>query len=66
MFSFLLLCRLVSDVSLLMYECSYPIGVDPSTCSLSHIRPIIRIEAGQALWVAYRIYRALTAQPAVN
>jgi hypothetical protein len=36
----------------------YPIDVDPRTCSLSHIRPMVRIEAGQALWVAYRIYRA--------
>jgi hypothetical protein len=40
------------------HEDVYPTGVDPSTCSLSHVRPIIRIEDGQALWVAYRIYRA--------
>jgi transposase len=40
------------------HEDVYPVGVDPSTCSLSHVRPIIRIEAGQAFWVAYHIYRA--------
>ena len=40
------------------HEDVYPIGVDPSTCSLSHVRPIIRIEAGQAFWIAYHIYRA--------
>ena len=40
------------------HEDVYPASVDPSTCSLSHVRPIIRIEDGQALWVAYRIYRA--------
>lgn len=34
----------------------YPVGFEPSTCSLSHVRPIIRIEAGQALWVAYHFY----------
>ena len=40
------------------HENVFPVGVDPNTCSLSHVRPIIRIEAGQALWVAYHIYRA--------
>ncbi len=40
------------------HEDVYPVGVNPSTCSHSHVRPIICIEAGQALWVAYHIYRA--------
>jgi transposase len=40
------------------HEDVYPAGVDPSICTFSHIRPIVRIEAGQALWVAYYIHRA--------
>ena len=40
------------------HEDIYPIGVDPQLCTLSHVRPIMRVEAGQALWVAYHIFRA--------
>ena len=40
------------------HEDVYPAGIDLATCSLSIVRPIIRIEDRQALWVAYRIYRA--------
>ena len=40
------------------HEDVFAIDIDPSTCSLSHIRTIVRIEAGQTLWVAYHIYRA--------
>jgi hypothetical protein len=40
------------------HEDVYPDGVNPNTCSHSHVRPVIRIEAGQAHWVVYHIYRA--------
>ena len=40
------------------HEDVYPTGVDPQLCSPAHVRPIVRIEAGQAQWVAYHIYRA--------
>jgi hypothetical protein len=43
----------------------YPAGVDPRICTHSHIRPIIRIEAGQALWIAYHIYRAPNGKYAI-
>jgi hypothetical protein len=35
----------------------YPDGVDPSDCWLSHTRPVWRLELGQAVLVAYRVYR---------
>jgi transposase len=35
----------------------YPDGVPHSACHLSHTRPVWRLENGQAVLVAYRIYR---------
>jgi transposase len=35
----------------------YPDGIDPSDCWLSHTRPVWRLEQGQAVLVAYRIFR---------
>lgn len=35
----------------------YPDGVPSSDCSLSHTRPVWRLENGRAVLVAYRIYR---------
>jgi transposase len=35
----------------------YPDGVSPSDCWLSHTRPVWRLENGQAVLVAYRIFR---------
>jgi transposase len=35
----------------------YPDGVSPSDCWLSHTRPVWRLEQGQAVLVAYRVYR---------
>jgi transposase len=35
----------------------YPEGVDPSDCWLSHTRPVWRLDKGQAVLVAYRVYR---------
>ena len=40
------------------HENVYPVGVEVALCSLSHIRPMIRIEAGQAVWIAYHVHRA--------
>lgn len=38
-------------------EKAFPVGVDPSDCQLSHTRPVWRLEQGQAVLVAYEIYR---------
>ena len=35
----------------------YPDGIPPSDCSLSHTRPVWRLENGRAVLVAYRIFR---------
>src|ERR1700730_833804 len=35
----------------------YPDGVSPNDCWLSHTRPVWRLEQGQAVLVAYRVYR---------
>lgn len=35
----------------------YPSGLDPATCWFSHSRPVWRLENGQAVLVAYHIYR---------
>ena len=35
----------------------YPDGIPPSDCSLSHTRPVWRLENGRAMLVAYRVYR---------
>jgi len=35
----------------------YPAGVPEEECKLSHTRPVMRIENGQAVWVAYEVYR---------
>ena len=35
----------------------YPEGVPPSDCSLSHTRVVWRLEKGQAVLIAYRVYR---------
>lgn len=38
-------------------EAVYPEGLDPEECWLSHTRPVWRLEGGQAVLVAYDIYR---------
>ena len=38
-------------------ESVYPAGVSPQACQLSHTRPVWRIENGQAVLVAYDVYR---------
>lgn len=35
----------------------FPDGVEPDLCKLSHTRPVWRIENGQAVCVAYEVYR---------
>lgn len=35
----------------------FPAGIDPDQCKLSHTRPVWRIEQGQAVCVAYEVYR---------
>jgi hypothetical protein len=35
----------------------YPEGVPPGDCSLSHTRVVWRLEKGQAVLIAYRVYR---------
>ncbi len=35
----------------------FPEGVSPDACSLSHVRPVWRLENGRAVLVAYQIYR---------
>lgn len=35
----------------------YPAGLDPQQCTLSHCRPVWRLEQGRAVLVAYQIYR---------
>jgi transposase len=35
----------------------YPNGVPPCDCWLSHTRPVWRLEQGQAVLIAYRVYR---------
>jgi transposase len=35
----------------------YPDGVAHSDCWLSHVRPVWRLEQGQAVLIAYRVYR---------
>ena len=36
----------------------FPTGVEQDQCKLSHTRPVWRIEAGQAVCIAYEVYRA--------
>jgi transposase len=38
-------------------EAVYPTDVPPSACSLSHVRPVWRLENGRAVLVAYQVYR---------
>ena len=38
-------------------EAVFPEGVSPDACSLSHVRPVWRLENGRAVLVAYQIYR---------
>jgi transposase len=38
-------------------EAVFPEGVSPNACSLSHVRPVWRLENGRAVLVAYQIYR---------
>ena len=38
-------------------ESVFPEGVSPDACSLSHVRPVWRLENGRAVLVAYKIYR---------
>src|SRR4051794_16305620 len=38
-------------------EAIFPAGVPPDACSLSHVRPVWRLEDGRAVLVAYQIYR---------
>ena len=40
----------------------FPVGVAPSECQLSHTRPVWRLEDGQAVLVAYEIYRGPKSQ----
>jgi transposase len=40
----------------------FPEGVDPQRCKLSHVRPVWRLEQGQAVLLAYEIYRAPNGQ----
>jgi len=40
----------------------YPAGVPREQCELSHTRPVMRIEEGKAVWVAYEIYRGPQSQ----
>lgn len=39
------------------HEHVFPEGLDPADCWLSHSRPVWRLEQGQAVLVAYHIYR---------
>jgi transposase len=39
------------------FENVYPDGIDPSDCWLSHTGPVWRLEQGQAVLVAYRVFR---------
>lgn len=43
-------------------ETVYPDGVTPEDCWLSHTRPVWRLENGQAILVAYEIYRGPKSQ----
>ncbi len=43
-------------------EVVYPDGVPPEDCWLSHTRPVWRLENGQAVLVAYEIYRGPKSQ----
>jgi len=43
-------------------EAVYPAGVAPEECWLSHTRPVWRLENGQAVLVAYDIYRGPKSQ----
>jgi hypothetical protein len=38
-------------------EAVYPEGAKPEDCTLSHVRPLWRLEQGQAVLVAYEVYR---------
>lgn len=40
----------------------FPVGVAQSDCKLSHTRPVWRLEQGQAMLVAYDIYRGPQSQ----
>jgi transposase len=35
----------------------FPAGVSPDACSLSHVRPVWRLENGRAVLIAYQVYR---------
>ena len=41
---------------------AFPTGVAESDCKLSHTRPVMRLENGQAVLVAYEIYRGPKSQ----
>ncbi len=43
-------------------EAVYPEGLSPEDCWLSHTRPVWRLEGGQAVLVAYEIYRGPKSQ----
>jgi hypothetical protein len=43
-------------------EAIYPKGVDRDRCKLSHVRPVWRLEKGQAVLIAYEIYRGPNKQ----
>jgi hypothetical protein len=40
----------------------FPVGVARSDCNLSHTRPVWRLEQGQAVLVAYEVYRGPRSQ----
>jgi transposase len=40
----------------------YPKGIDRDRCKLSHVRPVWRLEKGQAVLIAYAIYRGPNKQ----
>ena len=43
-------------------EQAFPVGVPQSDCRLSHTRPVWRLEQGQAVLVAYEVYRGPRSQ----
>jgi transposase len=43
-------------------EAIYPKGIDRDRCKLSHVRPVWRLEKGQAVLIAYEIYRGSNKQ----
>ncbi len=40
----------------------FPVGVPEEKCWLSHTRPVLRLDSGQAVFVAYEIYRGPKSQ----